>query len=285
MYISGGFNVYPAEVEQALARLDGVADVAVVGVPDERMGEVGKAYVVGRRTRPSPRTTSSPSPRSGWPTSRCRARSRSSTRSPATCRARCSRPSSGTAPDGPDPLRVRAGLPGRGPRVARRPTCRPSRCRRWTPPRAGRATRSGRPSWPTARWSVVSWPRGVPRPRGLAGRVGDLRGGVLPRRCARPGLPERDLPARPDPLRPRDPGAAGPVPAVDGHRRADLGAVLVRARGRLRPGLAHARPPAATTSAAAGCSTARRPGRRERRSRTGGSGCSAPTPRRSGTAG
>jgi acyl-CoA synthetase (AMP-forming)/AMP-acid ligase II len=47
MYISGGFNVYPAEVEQALARMDGVVDVAVVGVPDERMGEVGKAYVVG----------------------------------------------------------------------------------------------------------------------------------------------------------------------------------------------------------------------------------------------
>jgi acyl-CoA synthetase (AMP-forming)/AMP-acid ligase II len=47
MYISGGFNVYPAEVEQALLRMDGVADVAVVGVPDERMGEVGKAYVVG----------------------------------------------------------------------------------------------------------------------------------------------------------------------------------------------------------------------------------------------
>ncbi|MCW2796023.1 FadD3 family acyl-CoA ligase [Nocardioides sp.] len=46
MYISGGFNVYPAEVEQTLARLDGVADVAVIGVPDERMGEVGKAYVV-----------------------------------------------------------------------------------------------------------------------------------------------------------------------------------------------------------------------------------------------
>ncbi len=46
MYISGGFNVYPAEVEQALTRLEGVADVAVVGVPDERMGEVGRAYVV-----------------------------------------------------------------------------------------------------------------------------------------------------------------------------------------------------------------------------------------------
>ena len=46
MYICGGFNVYPAEVEQTLLRLDGVADVAVVGVPDERMGEVGRAYVV-----------------------------------------------------------------------------------------------------------------------------------------------------------------------------------------------------------------------------------------------
>ena len=46
MYISGGFNVYPAEVEQALARLRGVAESAVVGVPDERMGEVGRAYVI-----------------------------------------------------------------------------------------------------------------------------------------------------------------------------------------------------------------------------------------------
>ena len=46
MYICGGFNVYPAEVEQVLARLDGVADCAVIGVPDERLGEVGKAFVV-----------------------------------------------------------------------------------------------------------------------------------------------------------------------------------------------------------------------------------------------
>ncbi|WP_203335650.1 FadD3 family acyl-CoA ligase [Nocardioides limicola] len=49
MYISGGFNVYPAEVEQALARLDGVVDVGVVGVPDERLGEVGCAFVVRRQ--------------------------------------------------------------------------------------------------------------------------------------------------------------------------------------------------------------------------------------------
>ncbi|ORW09007.1 3-((3aS,4S,7aS)-7a-methyl-1,5-dioxo-octahydro-1H-inden-4-yl)propanoate--CoA ligase FadD3 [Mycobacterium kyorinense] len=48
MYICGGFNVYPAEVEQVLARLDGVLDAAVIGVPDERLGEVGRAFVVTR---------------------------------------------------------------------------------------------------------------------------------------------------------------------------------------------------------------------------------------------
>jgi len=48
MYISGGFNVYPAEVEQVLARLEGVVESAVIGVPDERLGEVGKAFVVAK---------------------------------------------------------------------------------------------------------------------------------------------------------------------------------------------------------------------------------------------
>ncbi|MEB3982619.1 3-((3aS,4S,7aS)-7a-methyl-1,5-dioxo-octahydro-1H-inden-4-yl)propanoate--CoA ligase FadD3 [Mycobacterium sp. 663a-19] len=48
MYICGGFNVYPAEVEQVLARMEGVADAAVIGVPDERLGEVGRAFVVTR---------------------------------------------------------------------------------------------------------------------------------------------------------------------------------------------------------------------------------------------
>jgi HIP---CoA ligase len=48
MYICGGFNVYPAEVEQVLARLDGVAESAVIGVPDPRLGEVGQAYLVTR---------------------------------------------------------------------------------------------------------------------------------------------------------------------------------------------------------------------------------------------
>ncbi|AUI57663.1 FadD3 family acyl-CoA ligase [Amycolatopsis sp. BJA-103] len=48
MYVCGGFNVYPAEIEQVLSRLDGVAESAVVGVPDHRLGEVGKAFVVLR---------------------------------------------------------------------------------------------------------------------------------------------------------------------------------------------------------------------------------------------
>jgi acyl-CoA synthetase (AMP-forming)/AMP-acid ligase II len=48
VYIAGGFNVYPAEVEQVLARLDGVVESAVVGMPDDRLGEVGRAFVVRR---------------------------------------------------------------------------------------------------------------------------------------------------------------------------------------------------------------------------------------------
>ncbi|MCT2006386.1 long-chain fatty acid--CoA ligase [Micrococcus lylae] len=46
MYISGGENVYPAEVENALLALKGVAEAAVIGVPDDRWGESGRAYVV-----------------------------------------------------------------------------------------------------------------------------------------------------------------------------------------------------------------------------------------------
>ncbi len=48
MFIVGGFNAYPAEIEQLLGIHPDVADVAVVGVPDTRLGEVGKAYVVRR---------------------------------------------------------------------------------------------------------------------------------------------------------------------------------------------------------------------------------------------
>jgi fatty-acyl-CoA synthase len=48
MYISGGENVYPAEVEDAILEHPGVAECAVFGVPDERWGETGRAVVVPR---------------------------------------------------------------------------------------------------------------------------------------------------------------------------------------------------------------------------------------------
>jgi acyl-CoA synthetase (AMP-forming)/AMP-acid ligase II len=46
MVVSGGENIYPVEVENAIARHDAVADVAVIGVPDEKFGEALLAFVV-----------------------------------------------------------------------------------------------------------------------------------------------------------------------------------------------------------------------------------------------
>ena len=45
MYKSGGENVYPAEVEKVIRSLQGIREVAVIGTPDEKWGEVGKAFV------------------------------------------------------------------------------------------------------------------------------------------------------------------------------------------------------------------------------------------------
>ncbi len=45
MYISGGENVYPVEVERVLSEHPAVREVAVIGIPDEKWGEVGRAYV------------------------------------------------------------------------------------------------------------------------------------------------------------------------------------------------------------------------------------------------
>ncbi|WP_067568858.1 FadD3 family acyl-CoA ligase [Nocardia acidivorans] len=48
MFIVGGFNAYPAEIERVLLQHPDIRDVAVIGVPDDRLGEVGRAVVVPR---------------------------------------------------------------------------------------------------------------------------------------------------------------------------------------------------------------------------------------------
>ncbi|MCB0290388.1 MAG: AMP-dependent synthetase, partial [Calditrichaeota bacterium] len=48
MFISGGENVYPVEVEKFLHTHPDILDVAVIGVPDEKWGETGKAFIVLR---------------------------------------------------------------------------------------------------------------------------------------------------------------------------------------------------------------------------------------------
>jgi acyl-CoA synthetase (AMP-forming)/AMP-acid ligase II len=48
MYIVGGFNAYPAEIENLILENEDIVHVAVIGVPDERLGEVGAAYLVLR---------------------------------------------------------------------------------------------------------------------------------------------------------------------------------------------------------------------------------------------
>ena len=61
MFIVGGFNAYPAEIEGMMMRHPSVSQVAVVGVPDQRMGEVAKAFVI-----PRPGTTLDPDELIAW---------------------------------------------------------------------------------------------------------------------------------------------------------------------------------------------------------------------------
>ncbi len=61
MFINGGFNVYPAEVERLMLAHPEVGQVAVVGIPDDRLGEVGMAFVV-----PAPDTHPDPADIVSW---------------------------------------------------------------------------------------------------------------------------------------------------------------------------------------------------------------------------
>jgi fatty-acyl-CoA synthase len=55
MYISGGENVFPVEIEEHLYKHPAIDEAAVIGVPDEKWGEVGKAFITlepGKETTP-----------------------------------------------------------------------------------------------------------------------------------------------------------------------------------------------------------------------------------------
>jgi acyl-CoA synthetase (AMP-forming)/AMP-acid ligase II len=61
MFIIGGFNCYPAEIENLMFSHEAIAQVAVIGIPDERMGEVGMAFVV-----PAPGQVPDPAAITAW---------------------------------------------------------------------------------------------------------------------------------------------------------------------------------------------------------------------------
>ena len=90
MILRGGMNVYPREVEEVIYTHPDVVEVAVVGMPDELMGEQVGAAVALREGPPRPPRTSSSSPRSGSPPTSTRARSGSCPSSPRARPARSS---------------------------------------------------------------------------------------------------------------------------------------------------------------------------------------------------
>ena len=93
MIISGGENIYPAEVEDALLEHPDVAECAVFGVPDERWGEVGRAVVVleGRGASRDGCRALAPISTAAWPATRSPRPSSSPNRCPAAAPASCSR--------------------------------------------------------------------------------------------------------------------------------------------------------------------------------------------------
>ena len=89
MFINGGFNAYPAEIESLMLAHPDIGNVAVIGVPDDRLGEVGYAFVVPQSGhRPTPPRSSAGAGRK-WPTTSVHAMSRSSIRCRSTPATRC----------------------------------------------------------------------------------------------------------------------------------------------------------------------------------------------------
>ncbi len=71
MFKSGGYNVYPREVEQALEAHPAVASAAVVGIDDKLYGEAGFGFVPARAGRQGRSRSSATSAGCGWPTTKC----------------------------------------------------------------------------------------------------------------------------------------------------------------------------------------------------------------------
>ena len=103
MIISGGMNIYPAEIEAALESHPDIYEAAVFGIPSEEWGEIVHAVVVARPGADSRGDRHPSTPASTSPTTRCRGRSRGSTSCRRPARARSSSASCGrrSGPTGP----------------------------------------------------------------------------------------------------------------------------------------------------------------------------------------
>ena len=103
LIIRGGYNVYPREVEEVLYEHPAVAEVAVIGIPHDDLGEeVGAAVALKAGASVERGGAARPSPRSGWPPTSTRATSGSSTSCPRarparSCAARSAPPTSDAA--------------------------------------------------------------------------------------------------------------------------------------------------------------------------------------------
>ena len=158
MIISGGENIYSPEVERVMSEHPAVAEVAVIGVPDDRWGEVVKA-VVGLK----PDTEATEEELIAFTAERlakfkCPARSTSCRRCPATRRARSSRRTC-ASPTGPTATALSSDPPGHQTRGSAMPArAGPAPPRRPAPTAAGaaRAPRcaAARTRWPCPRRTV-----------------------------------------------------------------------------------------------------------------------------------
>ena len=180
MIISGGENIYPAEVEAVLARHPAVADVAVLGRPDPTWGEAVHAVIIPA-AGPSRPKRSSPGAGTGWRTSSARRAWSSPTRCPGRPPARCSsgncgRSSSPRASGRPCERRGEKHA-GKGSGLSSRRTagCRRPGSASWPgPPSRPASARCSSPRATATRWRCAT--RSRPRPAGPGGDRGGERG-------------------------------------------------------------------------------------------------------------